>query len=159
MSSIDLRDKMSPIRNQGKLHSSAACAVVNGVMEYLFNNYPVENVPSIPLSAMDAYYLARCNAGTINEDSGTDVYSVVVVAVNMGIAAEIERPYNESTFTQPSSEIANIHRVMWRFYDYFHVDNIDYLKRTLNALLPVAADLNIYGSSLFSEEVYKELSS
>lgn len=99
---IDLRDKCSPIEDQGDLGSCTAQALV-GALEFLEIKSGVKTFSD--LSRLFVYYNERAREGTILEDSGAMLRTGIKVLRGLGVCRESLWPYQVNKFKQlPASE-------------------------------------------------------
>jgi C1A family cysteine protease len=118
--SVDLRDKCSPVRDQGQLGSCTGFAIAVGMREFLENATPTPPTPSpgcslaklllpqfvtqrfklalTPLSPLFLYYEERALEGTVNEDAGAEPRDGFKVLNQTGCAKETDWPYIISRF-------------------------------------------------------------
>lgn len=152
-SKIDLREKLSPVEDQGSLGSCVAQATC-GALEFLELDV-IENNLAGPesfgsqfqdISRLFIYYNARVLDGTIDEDAGTQLRSAVMAIRKQGICRELLWPYAPSkVFCKPTVEAygeAEAHKVL----SGYRLDNsrIYDLKQCLAHGYPF-----IFGSTLY----------
>lgn len=98
---VDLRDKMSPVVDQGQLGSCTANAIVSGLREHLEIS---SGQALVRLSRMFLYYEERNLEGTVNQDAGASLRDGMKVLNQMGVCPEVDDPYDISKFTEPPIE-------------------------------------------------------
>ncbi len=83
---VSIRDKMSPVRDQGQLGACtgfSTCAAV----EYL--------IPGVVVSPLFVYYEERAAEGTIKADAGANIRTGIKVLNKLGAAQETKWPYSD----------------------------------------------------------------
>lgn len=132
--SVDLRDKMPPIQDQGNLGSCTANAgSANRI--YLTGNKDLE------LSRLYLYYKERELMGTINEDSGATMKTICKVLNKSGICEEKFMPYDIKKFAEKPSCDAEMNANDYKVGSYYRVANINEMKQALANGLPVLAGI------------------
>jgi len=94
-STVDLRQLLQPIKNQGRLGACTAFATT-AMVEYVRNK---QNLVAWDASPLFTYYATRKIENTINSDSGASVRDALKSAVNDGVVKEITWPYVVENFT------------------------------------------------------------
>lgn len=100
--SVDLREKCSPVGDQGKLGSCTAWAMGRGLREFMEIKNGEQYTQLAPLYF---YYKERELRGTISEDSGATITDGMTVLKSDGICPEIDWPYDITKFAvAPSAD-------------------------------------------------------
>ncbi|HEX3043661.1 MAG TPA: C1 family peptidase [Bacillota bacterium] len=141
--SVDLRDKMSEIVDQGLLGSCTANAIASGLREYL---EIYGNQPFVRLSRLFLYYQERAMENTVNEDSGASLRDGMKVLQKIGVCPEVDQPYIISKFTEAPSEKALTDASQFKIASYHRVPNLTALKTSLYEGFPVVFGMKIYQS-------------
>lgn len=100
--SVDLREYMSPVEDQGMLGSCTGNAIV-GSLEYLENK---QKLTFVDLSRLFIYYNERVVEGSVNEDSGAIIRDGIKSLVDNGVCLEKKCSYNIARFTKKPSKTA-----------------------------------------------------
>lgn len=145
---IDLRDKMPPVVDQGRLGSCTSNAIVSGLREYLL----LQEGKDIRLSRLYHYWHERALEGTINEDSGATLRDGMKVLKKFGVCPEEDFPYEIERFTEQPSEQAEKDAAQFKISEYHRVPTLNKLKAALADGLPVAIGIVVF-ESFESEEV------
>ncbi len=148
---IDLRNKMSPVVDQGPLGSCTANAIVSGLREYLEIKAGQELVR---LSRLFLYYEERRLENTIHEDSGASLRDGMKVLAQIGVCPEEDYPYDITKFTEAPSPMATAHAAQYRINEYHRIFDLKSLKVALSEGLPVVFGFRVY-QSFESEQVAK----
>jgi C1A family cysteine protease len=139
----DLRAKMSPIVDQGRLGSCTANAIVSGLREYL--EIAAEQ-SLVRLSRLFLYYEERRLQGTIDEDSGASIRDGMKVLAQIGVCPEEDYPYDVSRFRDAPSAKALANAAQYKIAEYHRVINLQSLKAALSEGLPVVFGFKVYES-------------
>jgi C1A family cysteine protease len=148
---VDLRNKMSPIVDQGQLGSCTANAIVSGLREYLLIK---AEKALVRLSRLFLYYEERKLEGTIAEDSGATLRDGMKVLAKIGVCPEEDCPYDVNKFTEAPSVKAYAEAGQYKISEYHRVVNLDSLKVALSEGMPVVFGFEVY-ESFESEKVAK----
>lgn len=135
--SIDLRDKMSGVKNQGELGSCTGHAIA-GCLEYLYPNRP-------NFSRLFIYYNERVMEGTVHEDAGAQIRNGVKSVLKIGACRETLCPYEIEKFTKKPSAKAFADAEKNKIASYSRVTSLQGLKYSLSKGLPV-----VFGFMVFS---------
>lgn len=148
---VDLREKLSPIVDQGRLGSCTANAIVSGLREYwlLSGSDGYE-----PLSRLYLYWHERELEGHVREDSGAYIRDGMKVLQQFGVCPELDYPYLIEHFTDQPTSAAETHAAKYRISEYHRVTDLEAMKAALAEGLPVVIGLTLY-ESFESEEVAK----
>nr|WP_228731331.1 C1 family peptidase [Clostridium zeae] len=136
--SIDLRDKMPPIYDQGELGSctaNAGCANKS----YFINN-------RVQPSRLFLYYKERLIEGTVYEDSGASIRDICAALTKYGVCEESLFPYNITKFTETPSVLADKNALQYTINSYHRITSVEEVKQALANLLPVLLGINVYES-------------
>lgn len=136
--SIDLREKMPPIYDQGELGSctaNAGCANKS----YFINN-------RVELSRLFLYYKERLIEGTVYEDSGASIRDICIALTKYGVCEENLFPYDITKFANMPSVIADQNALQYTINSYHRITSVEEVKQALANLLPVLLGINVYES-------------
>lgn len=134
--SVDLRDKMSAVKNQGELGSCTGHAIA-GYMEYLH--------PSRPnFSRLFIYYNERAAEGTIKEDAGAQIRTGVKVVAKLGACKETLHPYEIERFTKKPSASAFKDAGKSKISSYSRVSSLQGLRYSLSKGFPVVFGFEVF---------------
>jgi C1A family cysteine protease len=136
---IDLREKMSPVVDQGQLGSCTANSIVSGLKEYLEGT-------GNRLSRLFLYYKERELEGSINEDSGAYIRDGMKVLAKNGVSSELLCPYHIDHFTEAPSEQAEREAANHTITAYHRVSDLNGVKAALVEGLPVVIGMTVYES-------------
>lgn len=100
--SVDLREHLQPIRNQGNLGACTAFATTS-MVEFVRNKQKCKRWDASPLFT---YYSTRKIENCITEDSGAQCRNALKSVVKDGVTKEVLWPYDIEKFTQNPSEVA-----------------------------------------------------
>jgi len=123
--SVDLRDKMQPIYNQGQLgscQSNAADAIDAYIKHYSF----------IP-SHLFTYYNVRLIENTVNEDSGGTLRDTCKALAQYGTCDSKLWPYDISKFTVKPPDEAYKAAKSEEILTYYRITTVDEIKQALAA--------------------------
>jgi C1A family cysteine protease len=148
---VDLRNNMSPIVDQGQLGSCTANAIVSGLREYLLIK---AQKALVRLSRLFLYYEERKLEGTIAEDSGASLRDGMKVLAQIGVCPEEDYAYDVTKFTTAPSVKAYTDAVLYKISEYHRVVNLNSLKIALSEGQPVVFGFEVY-QSFESEKVAK----
>lgn len=140
--SIDLRDKFTPIKDQGQI---GACTVfaITSIFEYILK----KNFNEVhDLSESFVYYNVRHAEGEEHEDTGSSYQDVIKSMGSEGICSEKMHPYTENLAAIPSDE-AYLDGKTRRIVKAMNVKvNENDIKSAIQDGYPVAVSLKVYGS-------------
>lgn len=145
---VDLREKMSPIVDQGQLGSCTSNALVSGLREYLL----LQEGKDVRLSRLYHYWHERALEGTVDEDSGATLRDGMKVLKKFGVCPEEDFPYQIERFTEQPSKKAEEDAGQFKITEYHRVPTFNKLKAALAERLPVAIGIMVF-ESFESEEV------
>jgi C1A family cysteine protease len=146
---VDLRDKMSPVVDQGQLGSCTANAIASGLREYLLLQ---SGDPFVQLSRLFLYWHEREMEGHVREDSGAYIRDGMKVLQKIGVCPEADFPYRPEHFADTPTQKAETDAAAYRIGEYHRVLDLDALKAALAEGLPVVIGMKVY-ESFESEEV------
>jgi C1A family cysteine protease len=136
MSSIDLRNKMPPVYDQGNLGSCTANALCAA---YQYLN------PSLKPSRLFLYYNERKIENDIAQDDGAELFDGVKALVQTGVCSETDWPYIESKFAvQPTTKCytnALAHKVIT---DRNVLQNLAQMKACLQSGVPFVMGFTVF---------------
>ncbi|MNI33661.1 Papain family cysteine protease [compost metagenome] len=141
--SVDLRSRLSPIVDQGKLGSCTSNAIVSGLREFLLLE---QRYPFVRLSRLYHYWHERKLEGKVNIDSGATIRDGMKVLQKNGVCTEADWPYRVNNFREQPSERAEISARVYRIGSYHRVPDLLALKAALAEEQPVAFGISIYSS-------------
>jgi len=118
---VDLRDKCSPVEDQGELQSCTGHAFV-GALEYLEN---VQQEEFISLSRSFVYYNERLLEDAIDEDGGAALRDGIKVIAKYGVCDEALCPYDVKKFKRKPSEAAYADALRHKALEYHSVDQTE----------------------------------
>jgi C1A family cysteine protease len=138
---VDLRDKMSPIENQGAIGSCTAQAYA-AIIEYLDKlDGSFED-----RSRLYIYFNERLFIGQIHEDSGARMRDGIKALRMFGAAAEPLWPYVEDKFDEFPPIRAYIDGFKHRIKSYYRATSFGAVKAALAHNYPVAFGFTVYES-------------
>ncbi|MDR6883011.1 C1 family peptidase [Bacillus sp. 3255] len=140
---VDLRDRLSPVVDQGGLGSCTSNAIVSGLREYQLIN---DGKPLTRLSRLFHYWKERELEGTINEDSGAYIRDGMKVLQQVGCPPESLWPYVESKFRDKPSDEAYARAGEFKIAEYHRVMSYDDMLVALAQGQPVVLGISIYNS-------------
>ncbi|TXK84049.1 C1 family peptidase [Paenibacillus sp. N3.4] len=140
---VDLRNKLSPVVNQGQLGSCTSNAIVSGLREYWLRQ---ESDSSIRLSRLFHYYHERELEGTINRDAGATIRDGMKVLQKTGVCTEAEWPYRVANFKEKPDTGAESSASAYRIGAYHRVHDLAGIKAALADGQPVVFGIWIYES-------------
>ncbi|MFB9757550.1 C1 family peptidase [Ectobacillus funiculus] len=147
---VDLRNKLSPIVDQGELGSCTANAIASGLGEFKLLQ---EGKPLTRLSRLFLYWQERYLEGTVNEDSGAYIRDGMKVLQTIGTCPESEYPYDIKNFTQtPTAKQVADAGAFRMISEYHRVYDLLSLKSALTEGFPVVIGILVY-ESFESEKV------
>ena len=141
---IDLRNKCSPIVDQGQLGSCTANAIVSGLREYVIINN--ERSPLVRMSRLYLYWWERYSEGTVNEDSGASLRDGMKILQQKGVCTEATRPYDINKFTVVPTNLENNEAKKYTIPGYQRLNSISDIKHALCNDHLVAFSIVIYES-------------
>lgn len=143
---VDLRSKLSAVKNQSTLGSCTGHAV-GAYMEFLY--------PSRPnFSRLFLYYNGRAIDGTTAEDAGAQIRSVVKATSKLGGCRETLDPYDIKKFAQRPSNEAFEDGLRSKIGSYARITSLNALRGALADGKPVVFGFMVY-EGFESEEVAK----
>lgn len=146
---VDLRQKMSPVVDQGSLGSCTANAIVSGLREFLL----IKGEESWEaLSRLFLYWHERELEGHIQEDSGAYIRDGMKVLNKIGVCPETDYPYQISRFRDKPTAAAERHAGTYTIGEYHRIADLYALKAALAEGLPVVIGIIVY-ESFESQEV------
>lgn len=135
---VDLRDKMPPVFNQGQLGSCTANAI-SGAIEFLNESYEP--------SRLFIYYNERLLMNTVSSDSGSTIRDSVKVTRHYGACPESMWPYiiPQNVYTVPPVTCYN-HAKPDLVTGYQSIADLNGIKSSLASGLPVAFGFVVYAA-------------
>ncbi|MFD0692895.1 C1 family peptidase [Paenibacillus sp. GCM10027628] len=140
---IDLRDKLSPIVNQGNLGSCTSNAIVSGLREYWLRQ---ESRSTTRLSRLFHYWHERELESSVNRDSGATVRDGMKVLQKIGVCTESEWPYQVANFKTKPDISAESTAGAYRIHAYHRIHDLAGIKAALADGQPVVFGIWIYES-------------
>ncbi len=126
-SKIDLRQYMSPIKDQGKLGTCAAFAGI-GAKEYYDGK---EYNTTMDLSEYYLYYYAKKLDGMPKEE-GTTLEAIAYALMLYGASEEKLYPYNPNKYPEdPPSQEAEKNAKKYIIKQYYSLENVEDIKKAL----------------------------
>ena len=149
---VDLRDKMPPIYNQGKLGSCTAQAIAAA---YQFDELKQGNEDTFEPSRLFIYYNERSKENTTDRDAGASIRDGIKTIHKIGVCPETMWNYDISKFyIKPSSECyleADKHKSI----EYHRIIQFtNQLKQCLSAGFPIIFGMSVF-ESFESDDVAK----
>jgi C1A family cysteine protease len=136
---VDIREKLTPIRDQGNLGSCTGFGIA-AALEAL------DPPPKAIMSPLFIYYRARAILGTVNEDSGGVIRDCIKSCAEKGTCYEACWPYNISKFkvTPPGDCYwqAEKHQIL----SYYRINTLREMKVCLAAGFGFVFGFAVYGS-------------
>lgn len=126
---IDLREKCSPVVDQGNLGSCTANAIVSGLREFMLLNDSSKTFKR--LSRLFLYWWERGLEGTVYTDSGASVRDGMKVLNQKGVCLESSWPYDIKTFENPPTKSEIIEAKNYTISGYQRILTIDEIKHAL----------------------------
>jgi C1A family cysteine protease len=145
--STDLRDKCSPVEDQGELGSCTANALV-GALEYLEIK---AGVPFQDLSRLFVYYNERDRAGTVGEDSGAQLRDGIKVLAKLGVCKETSWPYDINRFKDKPTDECYLAAGNHQITAYQRMTTLSEMKACLAGGLPFVGGFTVYPSMMTDE--------
>lgn len=140
---LDLRNRCSPVVDQGDLGSCTANAMGSGLREYL----EIKNKQTfVTLSRLYLYYHERLLEGTVTEDSGAQIRDGMKVLKKLGICPEALHPYDISKFTDAPSQAAEEAAGQYKISYYQRLYTIRDVQHCLAGGYPVVVGMTVYES-------------
>lgn len=146
---VDLRDKMSPVVDQGQLGSCTANAIASGLREFLLLK---SGQPLTRLSRLFLYWQERSMEGTVEEDSGAYIRDGMKALTKIGICPESDYPYDISRFTETPDDQDYQNAAQYKISGYHRVLTLHSLKSALAKGSPVVFGMILF-ESFESQEV------
>ena len=138
-STVDLRNKMPSVYDQGDLGSCTANAI-GAAFEYL------EAVKTMP-SRLFIYYNERSLEGTVSTDAGAIIRDGIKVVVKNGVCPESLWPYNVAQFAVKPPQKCYDQAIKHVVVKYYSVQqNLTALKTALASNLPIVFGVSVYES-------------
>lgn len=139
---IDLRDKCSPIVDQGRLGSCTANAIVSGLREFMLLNDSSKHFER--LSRLFLYWWERELEGTVYRDSGASLRDGMKVLNKKGVCLESSWPYDIQTFENPPAQNEMIEAKNYTISGYQRIKSINEIKHAL-----LINHLVVFGMTVF----------
>jgi C1A family cysteine protease len=146
--SVDLRDKCSPVEDQGALGSCTAQALV-GNLEFLENK---DALPFVDLSRLFLYYNERALIGTVSWDSGAMLRDGIKTLAKDGICGEARWPYVISRFKKNPTKACYREAADHQITSYERLASLADMRASLAAGFPFVFGFTVY-ESFESQEV------
>ncbi|MCE7699050.1 MAG: C1 family peptidase [Methanobacterium paludis] len=138
---VDLRDKCSPVEDQGDIGSCTANALA-GILEYWEKN----NVQSyIDASRLFTYYVTRHEIEGQSGDTGATIRDTMKSLNQFGTCTEKTLPYITSKFDEKPSTKCFKEAEGFESVTYVSLKNLTAVQKSLAAGIPV-----IFGTTLYS---------
>ena len=141
--SVDLRTKMPPVYNQGKLGSCTANAIC-AAYEYEMIK---ENEKYSPMSRLFLYYQERKIENSVKEDSGAQIKDGIFATAKIGLCEDKYWTYDINKFTVDPPEEAYVDAGFHKTINYSRISQEeDDLKQCLLDGYPIVFGINVYDS-------------
>jgi C1A family cysteine protease len=141
---IDLREKCSPVVDQGKLGSCTANAIVSGLREFMLLNDSRQEFKR--LSRLFLYWWERKLEGTVYRDSGASLRDGMKVLNKKGVCLENSWPYDIKTFENSPTESEINEAQNYIISGYQRIKSIDEIKHALFINHLVVFGMTVYES-------------
>ncbi|OOM79896.1 C1 family peptidase [Clostridium sp. BL-8] len=141
---IDLREKCSPVVDQGQLGSCTANAIVSGLREFMLLNDNRSHFER--LSRLFLYWWERDLEGTVYRDSGASLRDGMKVLKNQGVCLEASWPYDIKTFENSPTEKELEEAKNYTISGYQRIKSIDEIKHALLIEHLVVFGITVYES-------------
>ncbi|AGK95986.1 phage holin [Clostridium pasteurianum] len=135
--SIDLREKMPPLFDQGQEGSCTANAGA-GDREYMLQK------DSIKLSRQFLYNVERIIEGTFPDDNGAQMRTICKALNKYGISEESYLPYNEENLSAAPSEESYKNALQYRISSYYRVLSETEIRQALSQGQAVLLGMIVY---------------
>jgi C1A family cysteine protease len=145
-SKVDLRDKCSPVKNQGKLGSCTGNSIASMIEE--------EIVEKVTVSSLFIYFQERKIEGTISSDSGASIRDGIKACYKIGACNEIYYPYDIDLFKNLPSEIAYKDASLRKIKTFHRIDSLKDMLNCLASGHSVVMGFSLY-ESFMSDTVAK----
>jgi len=149
---VDLRDKCSPVDNQGTLGSCTANALVGSLEFCELANCNAEDY--FQVSRLFIYYNERKLEGTVQEDSGAMLRDGIKTLVSDGYCHEYLCPYDIENFTDEPSIEAYKDAENYKISSYHSVNGLNEMLQCLAEGYPVVFGIKVFES--FETDEVKE---
>lgn len=149
-SAVDLRDKCSPVEDQGNLGSCTANALA-GALEFLELK---DNKPLVDLSRLFIYYNERVIEHTVKSDSGAMLRDGIKTLAKQGVCAEKKWPYVISKFAVKPTPSCYKDAANHQITTYHRIITLDEMRACLAEGFPFVFGFTVY-ESFESQEVAK----
>lgn len=140
--SVNLKNKMSPVEDQGQLGSCTANAAA-GALEFLEIK---AKLPLVDLSRLFVYYNTRVIEGTVSSDSGAMLRDVIKTLAKDGVCPESQWPYLISRFTKKPSSDCYVDGKKHTISSYHRIDGLAEMKACLAEGYPFVFGFAVYES-------------
>lgn len=146
---VDLRQRCSPIENQGQLGSCTGQAVA-GAIEFINRKTNKKH----DVSRLFIYYQERVLMNTINEDSGATIRDGIKAVSKWGAPLETFWPYNIKRFAQAPSRQAYTDALRRTVTEYRRITSLTDILNALSQDLLVIFGFAVYESFLTDRVAY-----
>ncbi|OCT15678.1 hypothetical protein A8709_16610 [Paenibacillus pectinilyticus] len=140
---IDLRNRLSPVVNQGALGSCTSNAIVSGLREFWLRTEE-QNPPR--LSRLFHYWHERELENTVETDSGATIRDGLKVLQKTGVCPEEVWPYEINNFRSTPNYEAEALARYYRIEGYHRIHDLAGIKASLADGSPVVFGIWIYSS-------------
>lgn len=141
--SVDLREKLAPVYDQGKLGACTAFAIGKGLREALQRR---NGERQESLSALFQYYNTRERLGSVGEDSGGTITDGMLAMKEHGIAPDSVWPYQIAQFTVKPPAAAFDAAKEFKISSPVEINGLSEVKKALAEGTPVAFGFMVYKS-------------
>ncbi|HZK71033.1 MAG TPA: C1 family peptidase [Clostridia bacterium] len=146
--SVDLRDLLSPIEDQGNIGSCTAHAGV-AALEYLENK---NKVKFTDLSRLFVYYNTRVIEKTVSYDSGAEIRNTIKAMAKQGVCNEGMCPYIEKNYKKKPPASCYTDGIKRKILTYSRLTTLTDMKSCLASGFPFQFGFSVY-SSFCSDKV------
>jgi C1A family cysteine protease len=137
---IDLRNKCSPVENQGELGSCTANALV-GALEFLELK---DGAKFVDLSRLFVYYNERAIEGTVKQDSGAFLRDGIRSLAKQGVCPEEEWPYHIRDFARKPTARCYSDARKHQITSYHRISAVDEMRTCLADGYPFVFGFTVY---------------
>jgi C1A family cysteine protease len=140
--SVDLREWMPPIRDQGQ---EGACTAFAGtaLLSWLYKRFKNQ---SLVFSPQFLYRAERLCEGDPQEDGGAQSRTMMACMQEIGVCLESSDPYTDTGWKNPTTKIQVNEAHLYKIGAYHRVQDMDTLKTVLASGYPTSIAIDVYES-------------